>query len=257
MNILPELAGHRAARLFLLDLGLFRVAATARHPGRVIGIPGFVVQTDRGAHVLIDTGFPPDYATDPLGAAAADGLEAFGRLEGFSARQTLAGALATLGLAARDIAATVLTHSHIDHAGGLPAVTGAPVVLGAAERALPRPAWFGGRSRMDWPQADYRIVAGETALLPGLALIPTPGHTPGHLSVLFSPPAGAPVMLAADAINRESEPAEGFPDAEDPVAARASAARIMAVVQATGARLIWGHEPAQWPALAKAPLALA
>lgn len=254
MTPLPELAGHRARRLMVLDLGLFRVTAGA---GRVIGIPGFLVETDRGARVLIDTGFPADHATDPEGAAAADGLAAFGRLLDFAHRQTLAGALTALGLTLRDIAATVLTHSHIDHAGGLPAVAHAPVVLGAAERALPRPAWFGGRSRMPWPDADYRTVAGDSLLFEGLTLLATPGHTPGHLSVLFAPPEGAPVLLAGDAINRESEPAEGFPDAEDPVQAAASAARLLALAAAAGARLVWGHDPAQWPVLPKAPVALA
>ena len=39
----------------------------------------------------------------------------------------------------------------------------------------------------------------------------------------------------------------------DPVTAAHSAARLMALQTATGASLIWGHDPVQWPTLPKAP----
>ena len=48
------------------------------------------------------------------------------------------------------------------------------------------------------------------------------------------------VILAADAINRASEPAEGFPDADDPVAAKASADRLLSLAP-PDALLIYGH----------------
>ena len=97
------------------------------------------------------------------------------------------------------------------------------------------------------------LVERETTLCDGLTLIPTPGHTPGHLSVLVTLPQG-PVILAGDAINRASEPAEGFPDAMDPVTAATSAAHLHALQGRLGAALIWGHDPAQWGTLPKAPL---
>ena len=63
------------------------------------------------------------------------------------------------------------------------------------------------------------------------------------------------MLLAADAINRISEPDEGFADARDPAAAMASYQRLMAHVAATGAEVIYGHEPSQWADLPKAPVA--
>jgi glyoxylase-like metal-dependent hydrolase (beta-lactamase superfamily II) len=63
------------------------------------------------------------------------------------------------------------------------------------------------------------------------------------------------VILAGDAINRASEPDEGFADAEDPKAAQASAARLLSL--APGALVIYGHDPAQWATLRKAPAAYA
>ena len=116
-------AGDSVARLTVLDFGLFDVG-----PGRrIIGIPGFLIETRSGARILVDTGFPPSYATDPEGTAARDGLPRFGRLVDYSARQTAEGQLALLDLAPRDIALTILTHGHIDHVGSLPLFAHAPI----------------------------------------------------------------------------------------------------------------------------------
>lgn len=236
----------RLARLTVLDLGLFEV----RGGERLIGIPAFLMETDLGARILFDTGFPPAYASDP-GIADRDGLPAFGRLVDFGAQQTAPGALALLGLTPADIDLVILSHGHIDHVGALPAFTHAPVVMTRAERADARPAYFGSARPMDWPEAHYHLIDADTPVCDGLTLVPTPGHTPGHLSALLGLLKTGPVILAADAINRATEPDEGFSDAADPDAARASAVRLRSL--APGALVIYGHDPAQWPSLRKAP----
>jgi N-acyl homoserine lactone hydrolase len=239
------LQGHRVARLTVLDCGLFRV----RGGQRIIGIPAFLVTTDRGAQVLIDGGFPAGYdAAD----ARRDGLPGFGALIGHGPERSIAGQLALLGLTPADITLHVLTHGHIDHVGALPLIA-CPLVLTAAERAEPRPLYFGSARPVVWPDVPTHCITGETQVCDGLTLIPTPGHTPGHLSVLVTLPQG-PVILTGDAINRASEPAEGFPDAMDPVTAATSAAHLHGLRDRLGAALIWGHDPAQWTVLPKAPL---
>ena len=242
----PVLPGH-LTRLTILDLGLFEV----RGGERIIGIPAYLLETDRGARILIDTGFPPAYATDP-GIADRDGLPRFGRLLNFGPQQTAAGALARLGLAPRDIDLVILTHGHIDHVGSLPLFAHAPIVLTKTERSDPKPRYFGTSRPLDWPDAAYTLIDTDTPVCDGLTLIPTPGHTPGHLSAILDLPETGRVILAADAINRASEPAEHFADAADPAAAQASANRLLAL-GGPDTLLIYGHEPAQWPALRKAP----
>jgi N-acyl homoserine lactone hydrolase len=236
----------KITRLTILDLGLFEV----RGGERIIGIPAYLLETDAGARILFDTGFPPAYATDP-DIATRDGLPTFGRLIDFRFDQTAEGALALLGLRPTDIYLVILSHGHIDHVGSLAVFTHAPILMTRAERADPRPRYFGATRPMGWPDARYILIDTDTPVCDGLTLIPTPGHTPGHLSALLHLPETGQVILAADAINRASEPAEGFADALDPAAAKASADRLLAL--APKAFLIFGHDPAQWPILRKAP----
>lgn len=243
-----RLPGHRIARLHVLDFGLFDVG-----PGkRLIGIPGFLLVTDQGANILFDTGFDPAYAQDYATTDARDGLSGFGRLVDYSASQTLPGQLARLGLTVTDIALCVLSHGHIDHMGALPLLR-CPILVGAAELAAP-PIYWGKGAPFDWPAGRCQPVPDDLAICEGLRLLTTPGHTPGHLSAHVSLPDGRQVILAADAINRISEPDEGFADAMDPVTATESFHKLDRLAQERGATVIYGHEPGQWAGLPKAPL---
>ncbi len=234
-------------RLHILDFGLFHVNA-----GREIGIPGFLITTDHGEYVLVDTGFPAKYAANPVLAAQEDGLTAFGHVRHLTETNLCAGQLALLGLTPADIDLVILTHSHIDHIGGLETVTPAPIIIGIEERALPRPLYWGDCQPMVWPAAQWLPVHEDTDIAPGLTVLHVPGHAPGQLALRLDLPQTGRVILTSDAISRPSEPAEGFADAHDPTRAAHHAARLMQMGQ--DAVMIWGHCPQQWHEIRKTPL---
>ena len=238
------LADDHVTALDHLDLGRFDVG-----PGRrLIPISAWLITTASGRRMLLDTGFPPAYAVDARAAALADGLDSFGRLVDFTPQHTILGALALQGLTAADISHVLLSHSHIDHIGGLACFPDAQIILGATERALPKPLYFGPASTMAWPKTRYLTLTKTTQICGGLRMIATPGHTPGHMSALVRIGSTAHV-LAIDAINRLSEPGEGYPDAMDPVQAALSGTHLMHLARRHTAVLIPGHEPLARPGM--------
>ena len=252
---MDDLALLRAppARLTLLDHGTFRV--TAGPEPRTILIPGWLISTAAGEHVLVDGGFPERYLARTEEAAAADGLGAFGAFVSLGPENGAAAQLALCGVAPGDVTAHVLTHTHVDHLGGLGVAPRAPVVVGAPERAMPRPAPLFGPAGapMAWPDRDWRTVRGAARLGPGVEAHLAPGHAPGQLALLVEVPGTRPAMLMSDAASRPGEVIGGFAGTPAREAAIASAARLLAVAAERDAEVIWGHCPAQRLALPRAP----
>ena len=241
-------------RLYVLDYGLFQV----HENGRIIGIAGYLIQTQDGRNILVDTGFPAWYVEDPAAASLEDDLGSFGSVLRLDSDNLPASQLAIVGLKTSDIHLLVITHGDVDHVGGLVEFQAnfgqATIVVGRAERALDRPRYFGDRRPIAWPAgANYQLVDGDEELCPGVALLSTPGHSPGHLSLLLRLPQTGVVLLTADAIARPAEFEEGFGGAWDEGQARASAERLMAIADREQAMIIYGHDPEQWKTLPKAP----
>jgi N-acyl homoserine lactone hydrolase len=249
VNVAEGYIKGRPISLAVLDFGLFQVHAN----GRIIGIVGFVIRTDKDETILVDTGFPARYAHDADQASAEDGLGSFGRVLNLTPANLPGAQLGLLGLQQSDIDLLILTHSHIDHVGGIADFPQAPILLSQTEHDLAAPLYFGTCRPIVWPDRRYIPVAQDCALGPGLRLLAAPGHVAGQLSLWLDLPRTGPVLITSDAISRPAEIAERFDNADDPVAAIASAERLMALADDTGAMVIYGHCPAQWPGLRKAP----
>jgi N-acyl homoserine lactone hydrolase len=94
-------------------------------------------------------------------------------------------ALARFGLAPRDVDVVVCTHSHHDHMASLSAFPGAELVIGAGELEFARSVY--GAATVDAAVGGMGAVTeveGELEIDPGVVAVATPGHTPGHISVL-------------------------------------------------------------------------
>ncbi len=151
-------------------------------------------------------------------------------------------------LGARPISRHVLTHPHLDHAGGSARVCRALGLEGAACAGADLADLRAGRSpdlalrpRLQslsralgrfTPVAATELADGET-VGPGFVVVPTPGHTPGHVSLWR---AANRVLIAGDAV-MGLHPLSGRPDLRlpprfdqpDPAAVRASARHLAAL----------------------------
>lgn len=248
MNLATHLKGHPIS-MAVLDFGLFTVHAN----GRIIGIPGFLIETSEGERVLIDTGFPKKYADDIEAASLEDSLGDFGKILELTHTHQPEAQLALLGLNKSDLDFVVITHTHIDHVGNIGNFPGVPLIVGADERALPKPIYWRGNQPLEWPESEYLLVTEDFDLGPGFQILLVPGHTPGELSIMLDLPETGSVLLTSDAISRESEVAEGCLDSVNPEQALASAHRILSLAKEKDAYVIYGHGPEQWKELRKAP----
>ncbi len=238
----------RPIDLAVLDYGLFKVHST----GRVIGICGFLIRTDSGEAILIDTGFPEKYAVDTDAAANEDRLFEFGEVLKCEPDNLPRAQLAKLGLIPSDITLQICTHTHIDHIGALGDFPSSPILISSAERALPRPLYWGDMRPMEWPEQDYLLVDGDAEIGPGIFVLAAPGHAPGQIAVMVDLPSGV-ILVTSDAISRPAEIDEKFAGSWNQDAAIASADRLMRLASERDAFVIYGHCPKQWPDLKKAP----
>ncbi len=223
-------------RLYLMQVGSI--------PEYQIPIVCYLVQTDDGKNILIDSGLPaiiPEDASD------------------FENGRDVIQQLASIGLKPDDIDTVISTHYDSDHAGRHAAFTQAQYVVQRAHHldAASNPRFASVRPQWDQPAERIRLVDGDTELLPGLELIETSGHVPGHQSVLVRLPRMGTVLLPIDAVPF----AEGFvrdlpddganPDAE---AIRVSTHKLLDLVEREQIELvIFGHDHEQWEGLKTLP----
>ncbi|MEU7569070.1 MBL fold metallo-hydrolase [Streptomyces fradiae] len=174
-----------------LDLGYFtRPAEEAGTPGpRVEPVLAYLVRHEAGL-LLFDTGVG---AGDP---------EAEARYR--PRRRDLREALAAAGAAPDDIALVVNCHLHFDHCGGNPLMAGRPVLVQRRELAEARAGGYTIDGLLDYPGARYEELDGGAEVWPGVHVVPTPGHTDGHQSLVVEGPEGA-VVLAGQAFDSASE----------------------------------------------------
>ncbi|MCL2553163.1 MAG: N-acyl homoserine lactonase family protein [Actinomycetia bacterium] len=200
-----------------LDLGWFVRPGTETADGapRVEPALAYLVRHD-GELLLFDTG---------IGTADPE-TDAHYR----PYRRSLREALAAAGVTPAEVSVVVNCHLHFDHIGGNALFAGTPILVQAAEMALARGGEHTPEHLVDFPGATYEELSGEAEIRPGLWVVPTPGHTAGHQSLVVRRPDGT-VILAGQTHASASDFA---------------ASRLAAVAVGEGARPPL-PEPDGWP----------
>jgi N-acyl homoserine lactone hydrolase len=108
-------------------------------------------------------------------------------------RVGLSEALAAVGTQTRDLSVAANCHLHFDHCGGNPRLGAIPVYVQGAELEA-------ARRTPDYTLPElietsrFERVTGAAEVLPGVFLMPTPGHTDGHQSLIVRRTDGAVIL---------------------------------------------------------------
>jgi len=164
-----------------------------------IPVYGFLILSDEGA-VLVDTGV----------GEGNDYIER--RFEPM--RWNLTEALCQHGVSPGDVTMLINSHLHFDHCGNNCLFANVPVYVQAEELVAAKAPNYTVAEWFNHEGAELHAVEGDMALTSGIRLIPSPGHTPGHQSVLVDTGDG-PVLIAAQAaFTAEEFRRGGDPDAQ-------------------------------------------
>jgi glyoxylase-like metal-dependent hydrolase (beta-lactamase superfamily II) len=162
--------------------------------------------------------------------------------------------LAALAAPPDRVRLVINTHLHRDHCGGNHAFPAARFLVGAGEldyAAAPGLAEMAPEYDMALVAPDrlpYSEITDRTDVLGdgSVVVVPTPGHTPGHLSVLVRPTDGPPQLVTGDAVwtaaVREEDLLPGL--LWDEGEYRRSRALLRRVAAADGAEWVYSHDPA-------------
>jgi glyoxylase-like metal-dependent hydrolase (beta-lactamase superfamily II) len=131
--------------------------------------------------------------------------------------RSIGDALREVGLAPESIDTVVMTHLHFDHSGGTTRKTASGAlepVFKRAKHVVQKLEWEDATHPHERNRASYlgenigplgeagllQIVDGETEIAPGVRVVPTPGHTRGHQSVLIGPEGGPRALFLGDVV---------------------------------------------------------
>jgi len=115
------------------------------------------------------------------------------------------------GVSADDITTVILTHLHYDHITGADKFPNARFVVQQKEldfASNPHPLFKKSYRRNLIENITFDAVQGDTSLFPGVAVILTPGHTPGAQSVAVETAKGKVIIAGFCSVKENFFPPE-------------------------------------------------
>jgi glyoxylase-like metal-dependent hydrolase (beta-lactamase superfamily II) len=143
--------------------------------------------------LIWDTGVPDSVATATEGYGGKNGAPLWRR------PKTLASQLAEIGVKPEAIQFLAVSHTHPDHVGNVELFPQSTLLVQKAEYEWPNPLGV-PRFKPEHPvkklEGDYDVFGDGS-----VTIISTPGHTPGHQSLLVKLPATGALILSGDAVH--------------------------------------------------------
>src|SRR5260370_3894677 len=206
MSLLVMATGAQAGevdRLYVIDCGWAHALDQSRWSHGVnAGVPidlsdnCYLIHHSSEGYLLWDTGITDRLAAIPEGQT----VPALGQT--WHGTQTRAAALAAFGVKPADVRYVAISHWHPDHTGNLDEFPDATVIIQKAEwdyaMALPQKPFS--------PDHKSQLIEGDKDLLGdgSLTILSTPGHTPGHQSLLVHLEKTGDVVLSGDVVHFQS-----------------------------------------------------
>jgi N-acyl homoserine lactone hydrolase len=250
-------------RMYVFNCGESTVSDISRWtPGVNVGKPGafsancYVIKHANGWMVW-DSGINDSVASMPKGFQRGKVSPHYILRRGFGNQ------LAAIGVDPAKIQHVAFSHTHGDHVGNANLFTGGTLYMQQAEYDVA----FGPEAETKWnfEVSSYdKLRAVRTVKLNGdhdvfgdgsVVILATPGHTPGHQSLLVRLPKRGPVILSGDMVHlQENWTARRVPAFNyDREQSAKSMEKVAAVIANTGAELWINHDKAQSDAIPKAP----
>lgn len=226
-------------------------------PGTPFDIPvTFFLIKHGNDWVAFDTGNNAMVAKDPVGYWSEPVVKAYTPV--MKDHEEFKIQIKKLGITPKDIKAVVLSHGHLDHAGAIDNFKGTNVPICMQKKELDEinKAVASGQKTAYIPD-DFKIikelniktVEGVFDVFGDQTLVafPTPGHTPGHQSLLVKSSDGKPYLFAADSMYTLENMQEAIPPSlvwDIPQALQAL--YIFKVMKYTGVEVVPSHDPGYW-----------
>jgi len=147
----------------------------------------------------------------------------------------------------------VNSHLHFDHAGNNGAFPKATFIVQGDHLAFAKGKPNFPGVYWDIPELTYMPVTGRVRVATGVEVVPTPGHAPGHQSLVVDLPETGRVVLCGDAAFTRENLARGEIRAPDEAAAKDSLALIRSLVGDDLDRVFTSHDAASWARWRHAP----
>jgi glyoxylase-like metal-dependent hydrolase (beta-lactamase superfamily II) len=227
----------------------------------------YLVEHPQQGFLLLDTGLHPSFAEQASGN--------FGLLLGTLVKTRtekgwdIVSQLKNMGISPDQVRYVILSHLHLDHPSSLPLLRenrGLTVFadedeLNQAKKPFSR---FKGYiyahlKGLNIQPLQYKLVLSPFEQVAdffgdgSLFVIRTPGHSPGHVSVLLNASAG-PILLTFDAAHRQANLDDELPPIGEYAEALASVRRLNQLIeQYPDMRVIYSHDPDQLSKLKRLP----